>query len=231
MAGSWDFCQELNFATSGGGNPALCRCKAEEAVKMKRKSAAGIAKGSTQNHRLVEAGRDLWRSSGPSPLLQQGCLEPVARDYVVLCHTMKRYSMLYHTMLCCRNHTFSFVLSFFFRASHDTKVLSSGFSEEERKMSGFLNRITTRSSRGTSSLFYRGKKNQTKPLRLDVLWLRHLITSRRAFFSELSAGGRLQLCWRICCVALECHLPSPPDPTAVMLCPSSLSTLGVGVAV
>ncbi|XP_052635772.1 DNA-directed primase/polymerase protein isoform X3 [Harpia harpyja] len=34
------------------------------------------------------------------------------------------------------------------RASHDTKVLSSGFSEEERKMSGFLNRITTRSSRG-----------------------------------------------------------------------------------
>lgn len=161
MAGSWDFWQELNFATSGGGNLALCWCKAEEAVKMK-KSAAGIAKGSIQNHRLVEAGRDFWRSSGPSPLLQQGCLELVAQDYVMLCHTIKCYSMLYHTMLCCRNHMFSFVLSFFFRASHDTKVLSSGFSEEETKMSGFLNHITTRSSRGTSSLFYRGEKNPKK---------------------------------------------------------------------
>lgn len=99
MAGSWDFWQELNFATSGGGNLALCWCKAEEAVKMKRKSAAGIAKGSIQNHRLVEAGRDFWRSSGPSPLLQQGCLELVARDYVMLCHTIKCYSMLY-TILC-----------------------------------------------------------------------------------------------------------------------------------
>ncbi|XP_069644151.1 DNA-directed primase/polymerase protein isoform X2 [Haliaeetus albicilla] len=33
------------------------------------------------------------------------------------------------------------------RASHDTQVLSSGFSEEERKMSVVLNRVTTRSSR------------------------------------------------------------------------------------
>ena len=28
--------------------------------------------GTSQNHRLVEVCRDLWRTSGPSPLLQQG---------------------------------------------------------------------------------------------------------------------------------------------------------------
>ena len=27
-------------------------------------------------------GRDLWRSSGPTPLLKQGHLEPVAQDHV-----------------------------------------------------------------------------------------------------------------------------------------------------
>ncbi|KAK4810494.1 hypothetical protein QYF61_004274, partial [Mycteria americana] len=34
------------------------------------------------NHRMVEVGRDLWRSSGPTPLCQQGHLEPVAQDHV-----------------------------------------------------------------------------------------------------------------------------------------------------
>ena len=34
------------------------------------------------NHRMVEVGRDLWRSSGPNPLLKQGHLEPVAQDHV-----------------------------------------------------------------------------------------------------------------------------------------------------
>ena len=34
------------------------------------------------NHRLVEVGQDLWTSSGPTPLLRQGHLEPVAQDRV-----------------------------------------------------------------------------------------------------------------------------------------------------
>ena len=37
-------------------------------------------------HRMVEVGRDLWnssgRSSGPTPLLKHGHLEPVAQDCV-----------------------------------------------------------------------------------------------------------------------------------------------------
>jgi len=37
---------------------------------------------SSQNHRIVVFGRDLWTSSGPIPLLKQGHLEPVARDHV-----------------------------------------------------------------------------------------------------------------------------------------------------
>lgn len=36
----------------------------------------------TQNHRMVEVGRDLYRSSGPNPLLKQGHLKPVAQDHV-----------------------------------------------------------------------------------------------------------------------------------------------------
>jgi len=35
-----------------------------------------------QNHRLTEVGRDLWRSSGPTPLIKQGHLEPVVQDHV-----------------------------------------------------------------------------------------------------------------------------------------------------
>ena len=31
---------------------------------------------------MVEAGRDLWRSSGPTPLLKQGHLGQVASDHV-----------------------------------------------------------------------------------------------------------------------------------------------------
>ena len=34
-----------------------------------------------QSHRMVDVGRDLWRSSGPTPLLKQGQLEPVAQDH------------------------------------------------------------------------------------------------------------------------------------------------------
>ena len=33
-------------------------------------------------HRKLEVGRDLWRSSGPTPLLKQGHLELAAQDHV-----------------------------------------------------------------------------------------------------------------------------------------------------
>jgi len=36
----------------------------------------------SQNGRMVEAGRDLWRSSRPTPLLKQGHLELVAQECV-----------------------------------------------------------------------------------------------------------------------------------------------------
>ena len=35
-----------------------------------------------QKHRMVEVGRDLRRSSGPTTLLKQGHLDPVAQDHV-----------------------------------------------------------------------------------------------------------------------------------------------------
>lgn len=31
----------------------------------------------SQNHRMIEVGKVLWRSSGPAPLLKQGQLQPV----------------------------------------------------------------------------------------------------------------------------------------------------------
>ena len=36
----------------------------------------------SENHRMAEAGRDLWRSSCPIPLLKQGHLDPVVQDLV-----------------------------------------------------------------------------------------------------------------------------------------------------
>lgn len=36
----------------------------------------------SQNPRMIEIIRDLWRSSGLRPLLKQGYLEPVAQDHV-----------------------------------------------------------------------------------------------------------------------------------------------------
>lgn len=36
----------------------------------------------SQNHRLVEVGRDVWRSSSPSPCSKQGELEQVAQGRV-----------------------------------------------------------------------------------------------------------------------------------------------------
>lgn len=37
-----------------------------------------------EGHTTVEAGRDLWRSSSPMPLIQWDEMEPVAQDYVQL---------------------------------------------------------------------------------------------------------------------------------------------------
>lgn len=115
-----------------------------ETAKARRESAPGTGKGAQQtmgwSSLAVTSGGLLARPQ------DQGC--------VMLCHPVACYSELYCTMLCCKNYTLFFVFSPFFRASDDIKVLSSGFSEEERKMSAFLNSKTTRSSRGTSSLFF-----------------------------------------------------------------------------
>lgn len=34
------------------------------------------------NHRMFETGRNLWRSSGPTPFIKQGHLELVSQDHV-----------------------------------------------------------------------------------------------------------------------------------------------------
>ena len=36
----------------------------------------------TQNHTMIEVGRNLWMSSGPTLLLKRRCLEQVAQDHV-----------------------------------------------------------------------------------------------------------------------------------------------------
>lgn len=38
-------------------------------------------KKKSQNHRIVEAGREFWRPSGPAPLLRQGHPEHTAQDF------------------------------------------------------------------------------------------------------------------------------------------------------
>uniref|UniRef100_A0A8B9PTS4 Tectonin beta-propeller repeat containing 2 n=1 Tax=Apteryx owenii TaxID=8824 RepID=A0A8B9PTS4_APTOW len=39
----------------------------------------------SQNHRIAEVGRDLWRSSSPTPLLKQGHLEHIVQDRIQAC--------------------------------------------------------------------------------------------------------------------------------------------------
>lgn len=147
MAGSWDFGQEPNVAVAEE-EPLSCDGSQENCQSQMGKCTRDRER-CTVNHGLGKIGRDLWRSPGP----------PRAQGCVMLCHPVGCYSELCCTVSHCKNHTFSFVFSPFFRASDDIKVLSSGFSEEERKMSAFLNSKTTRSSRGTSSLFYCIEKN------------------------------------------------------------------------
>ncbi|KAK4831098.1 hypothetical protein QYF61_015296, partial [Mycteria americana] len=45
------------------------------------KQHMSLASITVMNHRMVEVGRGLWRSAGPTPLLKQGHLEPVAQDH------------------------------------------------------------------------------------------------------------------------------------------------------
>lgn len=108
--------------------------------------------------------RGLWKSSRPTPPLRQGTQSCLPWDVLL------RYAVLYHSVLCCKNHTFSFAFSLLFRSKDDTKILSS-FLEEEIKMSAFLRSKTTRSTRGTASLFCsieKGHKNKCT-FKLDVL--------------------------------------------------------------
>lgn len=79
---------------------------------------------------------------------------PTCRTRAVSCCATLWHVTVNSIVPCRAVRIILFSLSSFFRASDDIKVLSSGFSEEERKMSAFLNSKTTRSSRGTSSLFY-----------------------------------------------------------------------------
>lgn len=41
-----------------------------------------VKRAESQTHRMVEVRRDFWRSSGPTPMLKQGDLDPVAPDRV-----------------------------------------------------------------------------------------------------------------------------------------------------
>ena len=50
----------------------------------------------SQNHRMAEVGRELWRSSGPIPLLEQGNLEPVAQDRVQMAFELLQERRLYN---------------------------------------------------------------------------------------------------------------------------------------
>jgi len=54
------------------------------------------------SHRTVEVGRDFWTPSGLTPLLKQGCLEPVAQD-----HVQRRHFPSEHTKLLPENILFS----------------------------------------------------------------------------------------------------------------------------
>ncbi|XP_068785779.1 uncharacterized protein [Struthio camelus] len=54
-----------------------------EAFSVKRqRGERGASVFLMQNHRMVEVGRDLWRSSSPNPLLKPGPLEHIAQDRV-----------------------------------------------------------------------------------------------------------------------------------------------------
>lgn len=49
----------------------------------------------SQDHRTVEVGRELWRSSGPIPLLELGNLGPVVPDRVQVAFELLQRQRLY----------------------------------------------------------------------------------------------------------------------------------------
>ncbi|KFV81554.1 Y-box-binding protein 3, partial [Struthio camelus australis] len=66
------------------------------------------------NHSMVEVGRDLWRSSSPTSLLQQGPLEHIAQDRVQAGFEYLQRRRLHHLSgqpvpVLCHPHIFHFV--------------------------------------------------------------------------------------------------------------------------
>ena len=53
-----------------------------ECARLLQSICPGQGRDPSQNHRKAEVGKDLWRSSGPTPLLRQGHLDPDAQDNV-----------------------------------------------------------------------------------------------------------------------------------------------------
>lgn len=119
--------------------------------------------------------RSLWRPSGPTPLLRQGTQTWLPWAVLMPCCVIS-------WCIACKHHAFSFAFSLLFRFEDGTKILSSNFVEEEIKMSAFLRSKTTRSTRGTASLFCSiGQGHKSKCiLKLDVLCLTHLRVCIRA---------------------------------------------------
>lgn len=62
----------------GSSNPPISSCSCGLALRYRLGPHT-----ESQNHRMVEAGRDLWRPSGPILLLKQGQLELVTQDHVL----------------------------------------------------------------------------------------------------------------------------------------------------
>lgn len=66
-----------NFFFSPTKNKISFHCKLKLVVALVKAEGKkfGNKRIFTQNHRIVEVGRDLWMSSSPNPLLKQGHLE------------------------------------------------------------------------------------------------------------------------------------------------------------
>lgn len=74
----------------------------------------------SRTHRTVEVGRGLWRTSGPTPPIRQGHLEPVTQDFVTeAANTKKSLQVLHPYHLSVSSvlgkfcTTFIFIFSFF----------------------------------------------------------------------------------------------------------------------
>lgn len=152
MGGSWDSGQEPNVA---GGEEEPLSCGGSQGLP---RPEGKVLQEQGKVHSESQAGQGWqgplefsWLTPGPRAVSCCSTLWDVTGNCIVLCYAVRILLVVFSPS---------------FRASDDIKVLSSGFSEEERKMSAFLNSKTTRSSRGTSSLFYCIEKNT---LHVDVV--------------------------------------------------------------